>query len=294
MQRSVFYSWQSNLPNSTNKEFIKNVIATSLTDIESDDAYLMIPFPDRGKPGSTALKGLTTSIFTKINNSRVFICDVSMINKPGVCGLAVPNPNVALELGYAASKFGWNNIIVLMNEAYGGVETLPFDLSASQFISYSLSESAAAQTDERQAVALKLKGELIEALIKLENRSDKSKAVNQDSQSDNPLEARAKAEREAKAELRALKNIISIAEQNKKTAEFVDFYMTQNRSDLAIKFALQLSSITVKNEQLIKITEFCIGSGDFASARKAIDDMTYLAQRGELAIKVLMAMDLSD
>jgi len=288
MQRSVFYSWQSDLPNSTNREFIKNVLAGSLAEIESDDTYFMIPFADRGAVGSTALTGIAASIFTKINNSSVFVCDLSVINNPDACGIASPNPNVLLELGYAAKKLGWKNIIVLMNDVYGGCEKLSFDLSNCQLLTYTLAESSDDQTAERRKVSLKLKADIIETLVKLENRADKVQTVSVAKTKNSDLDAT------AKAELKELKLITSVVDQNAKACQCAQSYMELGRSDLSIKFAMQISSLTGRNGLLIKIAEFCIGSGEFASARKAIDDITYLAQRGELAIKVLAAMDLSD
>jgi hypothetical protein len=40
----------------------------------------------------------------------------------------IPNPNVTLELGYAARSIGWDRIICVMNTAFGPPEELIFDL----------------------------------------------------------------------------------------------------------------------------------------------------------------------
>lgn len=43
---------------------------------------------------------------------------------------ATPNPNVLVELGYAAHSLGWDRIIVVVNTAHGAIEELPFDFRA--------------------------------------------------------------------------------------------------------------------------------------------------------------------
>lgn len=57
----------------------------------------------------------------------MFICDVSIINS-GVNEKKTPNPNVLIELGYAASKLGWEQIICFFDANSGEIEGLPFDL----------------------------------------------------------------------------------------------------------------------------------------------------------------------
>ncbi len=48
-------------------------------------------------------------------------------------GKAMPNPNVLLELGYAAAKLGWDRLVLVMNTNYGHPEELPFDLRNRRF-----------------------------------------------------------------------------------------------------------------------------------------------------------------
>ncbi|MBK8433268.1 MAG: hypothetical protein IPL28_19120 [Chloroflexi bacterium] len=49
-----------------------------------------------------------------------------------------PNPNVLIELGYAASKLSWDNIICILNLAFGQIEELPFDLRSRRILTYHL------------------------------------------------------------------------------------------------------------------------------------------------------------
>lgn len=49
---------------------------------------------------------------------------------------ATPNPNVLVELGYAAHSLGWDRIIVVVNTAHGAIEELPFDFRARRVVTY--------------------------------------------------------------------------------------------------------------------------------------------------------------
>jgi hypothetical protein len=52
---------------------------------------------------------------------------VTFVGK-GEKGRSIPNPNILIELGYAVAKKGWERIICVMNQQYGGPSKLPFDL----------------------------------------------------------------------------------------------------------------------------------------------------------------------
>lgn len=66
----------------------------------------------------TGMPDITESIFTKISNSSVFIADISIINDAWI-NRKTPNPNVLIELGYAARTLGWDKIICIFNSDYG-------------------------------------------------------------------------------------------------------------------------------------------------------------------------------
>jgi hypothetical protein len=49
------------------------------------------------------------------------------------------NPNVLIELGYAAALLGWDRVVLVLNKHYGSPERLPFDLKFRRFpITYTL------------------------------------------------------------------------------------------------------------------------------------------------------------
>jgi hypothetical protein len=85
---------------------------------------------------------IAATIFQKIDACDVFVCDVSIIGR-SEGGRPTPNPNVMLELGYAIKTLGWGRVLLLMNEAYGGVADLPFDLRTKRVVRYRAGGGAA-------------------------------------------------------------------------------------------------------------------------------------------------------
>ena len=93
---------------------------------------------------NTGSPDIANTIFDKIDDCDLFIADVSIINK-SKCKLIrsrskpTPNPNVLLELGYAASVLGWDRVVCIYNTDYSELNALPFDLRQHRITSYSLS-----------------------------------------------------------------------------------------------------------------------------------------------------------
>ncbi|MBQ9805090.1 MAG: hypothetical protein IJW49_01080 [Clostridia bacterium] len=98
---------------------------------------------------------IPTTIFEKINDSDLFIADISIINKSKL-GIfqgkykPTPNPNVLIELGYAACALGWDRIICVYNTDYSKLEALPFDLRQHRITAYSLKRKN--KSEERQGI----------------------------------------------------------------------------------------------------------------------------------------------
>jgi hypothetical protein len=91
----------------------------------------------RDLPGSP---DIVDSIFRKIDKSSIFIADITPITTNNHKG--IPNPNVLIELGYAANTLGWDNIICICNTAQGKVESLPFDIKQRRITYYSLDKTS--------------------------------------------------------------------------------------------------------------------------------------------------------
>lgn len=136
----VFYSWQSELPDMVNLKLIRNALnqaANSITAEHDLNLHVVIDEATREVPGSPNIAG---SIFTKIKDADVFVCDLTKVaemnNHMGETRKFC-NPNVAIELGYAVRVLGWNRIIIVFNEGCGTVpDDLPFDARGHRTATY--------------------------------------------------------------------------------------------------------------------------------------------------------------
>ena len=134
---TVFYSWQSDSPNRTNRGFIQDCLERALKQIRADDSVELFPCLDRDTQNTSGSPDIAQTIFSKIQTADVFVADVSFINSTE-SPRRLSNPNVLIELGYAAASLGWDHIICVFNAAYGRVEQLPFDLRPRTIRKYSL------------------------------------------------------------------------------------------------------------------------------------------------------------
>ncbi|HCC08034.1 MAG TPA: hypothetical protein DEP72_07770 [Clostridiales bacterium] len=131
----IFYSWQSDLPNKTNRGYIEKVIKIAIKKIQIDMKNTKIFEIDRDTKGNLGSPDIIDTIFSKIDDTDVFICDISIINNENV-GRKTPNPNVMVELGYAVRSIGWEKIICLFNLKYGDMNDIPFDLRTKRILVY--------------------------------------------------------------------------------------------------------------------------------------------------------------
>jgi hypothetical protein len=95
----VFYSWQSDLPKNTNRGFIEQALESAAKSIRNDDSIRVEPVVDRDTAGAPGAPDIAQTILNKIDQSNVFVCDVSIIDRERP--RPTPNPNVLIELGYA-------------------------------------------------------------------------------------------------------------------------------------------------------------------------------------------------
>jgi hypothetical protein len=160
----VFYSWQSDLPNSTNRNFILQALENAAKTLRNDDSLQVEPVVDRDTDGVPGSPNISETIFGKIDQAQVFVCDISIINQnvrdhvPNA--RLTPNPNVLLELGYALKTLGDRQVILVLNDAYGIPELLPFDLRMRRVIRYHMAKEDQERASERR----RLEGILVDAL----------------------------------------------------------------------------------------------------------------------------------
>ena len=131
---TIFYSWQSDLPDNTNRKLIRDALHLLIPELENDRIRIFIDEATREEAGSP---NIPITIMEKIKTSDIFIADVTIINNEcDSCDRKTPNPNVVFELGFAVSILGWSRIILLLNKAYSDEKDLPFDFDRHRVTSY--------------------------------------------------------------------------------------------------------------------------------------------------------------
>jgi hypothetical protein len=78
------------------------------------------------------MPAIAESVFQKIDRAAIFVGDITFVasltgpNGSNLKGL--PNPNVLIELGYAAKAIGWDRIIGVFNDCHGSIADQIFNL----------------------------------------------------------------------------------------------------------------------------------------------------------------------
>jgi hypothetical protein len=170
MRVTIFYSWQSALPNNTNRGFIERALNKAVESIKAEVEMAVEPCIERDVQGIPGTPDIAQTIFRKIDECRIFVGDVSIINSSATTDRETPNPNVLIELGYAAKALTWNYVVCVYNTAFGGVKDLPFDLQTRLMCTYSASEEQDKKSEERDVLASKLKAALIPMLRQITHK----------------------------------------------------------------------------------------------------------------------------
>lgn len=131
---TVFYSWQSDIEKKHNRFFIEECLEQAIKKIGKEIKILYNL--DRDTKNTDGTPDIASTIFEKINSCQLFVADITIINSNYQDLRKTPNPNVLVELGYAAGKIGWDKIICIFNSAYGNIEELPFDIKFRRILSY--------------------------------------------------------------------------------------------------------------------------------------------------------------
>jgi hypothetical protein len=153
MDYSIFYSWQSDAPCDCNRTFIRQALDDAVASLASGATVEDSPRVESGMEGIAGTPEVATAMFTRIKKSAVFVGDMTLVGTITKAGSGevkrVPNPNVLLEMGYAAGTIGWGRVICVMNEHFGKRTELPFDVRNRRFpIDYALSPDDNAQREK--------------------------------------------------------------------------------------------------------------------------------------------------
>ncbi|WP_442487444.1 hypothetical protein [Halomonas litopenaei] len=209
MTEKVFYSWQSDSPGNTNRNLISTALESAIEEVRSDESIEVEPVIDRDTLGLSGSPDISQSIFSKIDQSSAFVCDVSILDskakKPS------PNPNVLIELGYAVKVLSWDRVILVMNTKYGNPELLPFDLRSRRVLTYNVSKDA----EEKAPARNLLRKTLVVALKSIfENHGPMNAAPVKPEHVEGPADVDRELFEEFKATLPSKGGISFIDEQN--------------------------------------------------------------------------------
>lgn len=163
MSTTIFYSWQSDLDAKLNRFFIRDCLKEALKKLSYEPEYGESVRLDSDTSGVPGTPDIASTIFEKIDNSLVFIADISYCATDDGTGKNFPNSNVMIELGYALAKISDAGVLNVMNTAYGKPDDLPFDLKHKRWpIQYELTDEIYADKNKRREVKDRLTRELYE------------------------------------------------------------------------------------------------------------------------------------
>ena len=155
MKKTIFHSWQADTPTNVGRNFLNEILEEVCNSIASDtglDEAIRDIDLDSDTKGVAGQPPIVETIFKKIDNSAVFVADMTFVGKR-IDGRFTPNPNVLIEYGWALKELGYLRTISVMNIAYGKPtrENLPFDLSHLRWpICYNLPEKATPEVKAKE------------------------------------------------------------------------------------------------------------------------------------------------
>jgi len=124
---TLFYAWQSDRDAKVNRYFIRDAAKIAIKTLAANSVIEDAPRLVHDTLKVAGTPEIASTIFDKIRDAGLFLADVTFVETSAE-GDKIPNPNVLLELGFAASKVGWNRTILVMNTAFGPPDDLIFDL----------------------------------------------------------------------------------------------------------------------------------------------------------------------
>lgn len=173
---TVFFAWQDDLTPKYNRYLIKDALIKAIAQLNRELSVVEAEREDDGSEsprwseiqydeataGVPGWPEIGPTILEKIARCRLFLADISIVNRECDCPKPTANANVLLELGYALAARSRKNVLCVVNMASlrsGKLEELPFDIRRSRPITYTCTG------DEDKSAALKdLIGKLKTAL----------------------------------------------------------------------------------------------------------------------------------
>lgn len=164
-QFRVFYAWQSDLPRTSGQDLIRQALSRAAADVERGLNGAIKVYVDEATRDETGSPNIPQTIFRKIATADAIVADVSLVvsskgTRPS------PNPNVLIEIGYAAARLGWPRVLLLGNSAWGNFpQDLPFDIDRHAAKSFRLTEEESKDTSKLKSSASNLAGILRDSIM---------------------------------------------------------------------------------------------------------------------------------
>ncbi|HEY2585453.1 MAG TPA: hypothetical protein VGI81_06810, partial [Tepidisphaeraceae bacterium] len=149
MGTTVFYAWQSDRDATVCRFLIRDAAKLAVKKLNADAAVKSAPpFDlDHDTKGTTGHQHIASVIRKKIRDCGVFVADLTHVASYRTADKRprrkrAQNPNVLIELGIAIRARGFGRLILVMNDAFGPPDDLPFDLKSHSFpITYTLKDA---------------------------------------------------------------------------------------------------------------------------------------------------------
>lgn len=167
MPNIIFFAWQLDTPSELNKKFIWDALEQATAGSTIAAVPELSPRPEMDTQGIPGSPNIVQTIFERIRNCSVFIADLSFVATTDQ-DKKIPNPNVLIELGFAARSIGWDRTILVLNTAHGQAKDLPFDILQHRWpIQYRLTPKSTVSSQKCE----KLSNELVVAIDNCEKYS---------------------------------------------------------------------------------------------------------------------------
>lgn len=169
MARTIFYSWESDLPSQTNRDLIRDALNLAVQDLNASlveaqrEGDVQLDQDTQGLPGSPSV---AHAILAKIDTTSAVVLDVSVIGalQIGSRQRLTPNPNVLVEYGYSLARCGEAKIVAVFNDAFGRIEDLPFDIRHKKVVRYFAHDEGVRDKTKRDALIRQLSSSLLDEL----------------------------------------------------------------------------------------------------------------------------------
>src|SRR5581483_6408149 len=153
----LFYAWQDDRPPQVTRSVIRSALEKAAQAIQADRDGAIQLVIEEATDNTPGMCDIPNTILKKIRECDVFVCDLTFIGeirnrKREV--KKVSNPNVVLELGYAARSIKWRRVLGVMNTVFGRPEQHMFDIKRRHALRYSLHGTADQAAIEAATLAL--------------------------------------------------------------------------------------------------------------------------------------------